>query len=405
MRTTVEMENFVQGLVYRKSGAEPWPLYRQLLAEAPFRSEALRGWVVTRYEHVKSIMRSPSAEVGYADQMDRLHPDWQDHDAMRQPSEYLGNLDPPEHDRIRAVVTRHFSKSRVEGLRGMTREQSWRLVGELRSAGGGDFLESVAFEVPVGVIGGLLGVPVEERRRFRELIAAYARRVEPGLSETELAKADEAARSVRAYWTAAVQRCREDPGDDLLAALVHEAEHSDGELSVPEVVATAEHLFTSGFVTTVSTLANGLRELILTPTEMERARSDPDAFAELPDEILRCVGAFQVRRRVTRTRIDLGGVTIPSGSDVYLLIGAANRDPRVYERPDSFDLTRRHIRSLAFGIGAHTCVGAMLARMEIEEVFGVMLRTCRRIDFADGVPGFSSGMVLLRPEHMRVSVS
>lgn len=391
----------IQALLRRKRDEDPWSSYRELHEHGPFYSPSLGGWVVPGYREIKSVMRHPGARIGYAEHLDAQRPDWRDHPALANPASSLANLDPPDHTRLRSPMAAQFSKTRVESLRTNVKERSVRQIDALRDAGGGDFLKAVALDVALGTIGDLLRVPPEDRTYLADLVEKSTKRLEPTISGSDLVEADSAAQATRTYWTAFIDRLiRKSDGDDLLSALCHEE-----ALGVPELIAQAEHLFISGFLTAANTTANGLRELLLSPVVFAEAARDPDLRAGLVDELLRCASAFHIRRRRLVEDIRIDGVSIPAGSTVHLFLGAANRDPREFSHPDRLDLTRDAVRPLTFGIGPHACLGAALARLEIEEVFDAVLEVEEPIRFAStDPPGLEPGLVLLQVSALDIEI-
>jgi len=391
---------------------DPFPLLRRLREAGPVhqvvfgKDFAPCRWLVTRYADVKAGFGDPRL----SNQI--LTPLREERDvdalplttrAMRRADALLGramaNVDPPDHTRLRALVVRAFSAKRMDALRPRVEQLTDELLDAVAGRAAFDVVASVAFPVPIQVLCELLGVPPEDGKVFRA-----AARVLSGFLPDDAA-ALECIRSLDAfedYIRALIVERRARPSDDLLSDLirVQEGEH---RLSEEELVAMAALMIFAGHETTLQVIANGMLALLTNPDQLATLRASPDLLPNAVEEILRFDGpANPGLHRYVLADVEIGGVTIPAGSYVMLGTASANRDPAVFESPDSFDVTRRfHAPPLAFGFGLHYCMGARLAKIEGEVVIGALLRRFPDLRLAaepQGLqwrPGFLRGLVEL----------
>jgi cytochrome P450 len=301
---------------------------------------------------------------------------------------------PPEHTRLRGVVSRAFTPRRVAGLGERILALLDPMLDRMAEAGEVDFMAALAFLLPVSVIGELVGVPAEEREQFRELVRITNRASEVGATTADLEAADRAIEYQDAYFADLVARKRKEPDDALLSALI-EIHDSGGPLSEQEMVATGRLLFGAGFVTTTNLIGNGMVTFFRHPGEMARFWADPHGLAVTAvDEILRYESVVQTNGRWVFEPMELGPETetekIDSGEVVIPLVGGANRDPERFPDPERFDVARKGEMPLSFGWGIHHCLGAPLARLEAQTVFTRLAERFARIELAGPIPRFST---------------
>ena len=219
-----------------------------------------------------------------------------------------------------------------------------------------------AFELPVQVISEMLGVPADDRRYFRNWSQALAAAIDFSNSEEPLLRANQATVEMRDYLLRLIAVRQAAPTDDILSGLL-QAEQDGGRLTLDEVFATCGLLLFAGHETTVNLIGNGTLALLRHPEQLALLTAQPGLMSNAVEEILRYDGPVQATTRRAAQDIALGDATLPAGAEVTLVMGGANRDPRVFDRPDDFDIMRTNIRHLAFGAGIHYCVGAPLARI------------------------------------------
>jgi cytochrome P450 len=352
--------------------ADPWPRYRTLLdADSPF--EAPLGiFLVARYEDCLTVLRHPAASSDY-----RKSPRW------KSPPDTSGEelvpsflfLDPPDHTRLRGLVSRAFTAQRVEQLRPRMQEIVDRALARAAERGGMEVVSELALPLPVLIICELLGVPPEDEDRFRGWSSAAVRGLDPWfvLSPDEIDGIRQARREQLAYFRALVELRSSEPRDDLISALLAVARNG-GELSEHELVVTLALLLTAGHETTVNLIANGVLAFARHPEQFARLRAEPALLRSAVEEVLRFAPPVHLDGRLPLEQIRLSGGTLPAFADVTLVLAAANRDPRQFDNPDEFDIGRANNRHLGFGFGLHHCVGASLARLEGQVALGALAR-------------------------------
>lgn len=287
---------------------------------------------------------------------------------------------PPEHTRLRRAVSWAFTPGRAEGLRPRIQKLADRVLDGMAAKGDVDVMAELAFPLPVAVIGEVLGVPPDETEQFRDLTEAG-----------NVGAIDQAMRAdakLETYFLDLIARRRARPSEDLLGSLV------GGPLSDEELLATAILLFIAGFITTTNLIGNGLLALLSHPDEMGRLGQDRGLLPLAVDEMIRYDGPVQVVARTVFEPLEILGRTLDAGDRVVAVLGAANRDPDRFEDPDRFDVRRAGNGPLGFGWGVHRCLGAPLARLEAEMVFGSLLERFSSIELLDANPPRRPGLMI-----------
>ena len=370
--------------------ADPYALYAMLrrtqpVFRVPVPVDAGAGvFLLTRHAEVQHVLRDGafSADRRRADVIER------NRDAL--PADLLGDsslfrslltMDPPDHTRVRGLVNKAFTPRRIAGLRGRIEALADELLAPYVARGGFDVISELAAPLPARVIAELLGVPAEDWPRFRvwaaDLVAAG-----PGILGGEgPARFERGFRPLAAYLGEVIAARRREPRDDLVSALVTAQEERDA-LQDGELLATCVLLLVAGHETTTNLIGNGLLALLRHPEQLALLRAQPELVPQAVEEMLRYDGPVQATVRVAKEPVEVGGVAIAPGALVVCGIGAANRDPAVFLEPDRFDVTRRENHHLAFGFGAHFCLGAPLARLEGELAFRALLERFPRLTLA-----------------------
>ncbi|MET8984542.1 cytochrome P450 [Nonomuraea wenchangensis] len=307
-------------------------------------------------------------------------------------------MDPPDHTRLRGLVSRAFTPRMVERLRPRVEAVTAGLITALPEEG--DLVSGFAYPLPVMVICEMLGVPPEDHERFQGWSETAARSLDPMLTAELISESGRSGREFRDYFRDLLELRRRQPGDDLLSALTRVEELTEGEL-----LATCVLLLVAGHETTVNLIANGVLALVrngLLRHAAERPR-------QVVEEVLRYDPPVQLTGRVALRDAELGGTPVPAGTAVVALIGAANRDPAVFPDPDRFDPDRSDPgrsdpgrsdggrepgRHLAFGLGIHFCLGATLARMEGEIALSALAAAAPRMELLDPAPPYRPNLVL-----------
>jgi cytochrome P450 len=345
----------------------PYPRYHRLRELEPVHyNESLGMWMLTRYDDCAATMRDPRLGKDYPRQMAaRFGEDWRKHSSLSRFEHSLFNEDGPAHSRLRKLVVKGFTRRSMEKLGPRIEAILGQLLEPYGEASGGDLLEAVAFPMPVTIIGELLGVPEEERAQFRNWVIDLTAVFEMRPSDAQMAAADEASEVIHNYFVDLIEKKRRSSDDGMLSNLIHVGDAGD-RLSNDELATMATLLFIGGFETTANMIGNSLYGLLKQPDQIQTLRDEPNWFTSLPDELLRFDGTAQMTVRDALADVEIAGVQIPAGATVFSIVAAANHDPAEFSNPDAIDVRRDRFRSLALGGGAHFCLGASLAKLEIE---------------------------------------
>ena len=289
-------------------------------------------------------------------------------------------LNPPDHTRLRALVSRAFTPKRVDSMRASITSLTEDCLDNLAENGGGDAMEILGF-LPVNVIGELVGVPKSDWDYFRPLVTAGVASLEAAPSLDELKASTAAFIEMNEYFTQLLAERKESPRDDLMSALI-EVEESGDRISEPEVVSTIILLFAAGMETTQNLIGNGLGAFFENPDQMDLLWDDSTLVESSIEEILRFDSPVQLDGRTALEDAEIAGLPLPKGSNVVTLIGAANRDPERFANPDDFRIRRNEGPPLSFASGIHYCLGANLARTEGQEMFAGLIRRFKTIEQA-----------------------
>jgi len=354
--------------------ADPYPLYRRLREEAPVFKAAQGFWILTRYEDVALSLRDRRFGKDFAGNIQRRYGD----DRMAEPVfANLGRtmlvLDPPDHTRLRSLVTKAFTARRVADMRPRIKALVDQQLDRVADKGEMDVIRDLAHRLPVIVICDMLGIPEDHRAAFLMGSNVSGRILDPApMTRQELDQANIATTMGNTYFDQLCELRRRDPQDDLTTELV-KAEEAGDRLSTEELHANIGLLFGAGHETTTNLIGNGLLALHRNPDQWERLKADPSLIPNAIEELLRYDSSVQMTGRVTNTDVEIGGVNLPAHESVVILLGAANRDPAQYADPDKLDVGRQNVRPMSFGGGIHHCLGAQLARLEAELVFAALV--------------------------------
>jgi cytochrome P450 len=335
---------------------DPYPVYRALREEAPaYFNEERNFWALSRHQDVLEGFRDP---VTYSNKHGVSIDEVGD---AAQVMSFLG-MDPPEHGRIRTLVSRGFTPRRVAQLETGIRDLANYYIDSFIEVGACDFVDDFAGKLPMDVISQMLGVPAEDRdslRRWADLVLhrdAGSQAVPP--------QGRAAAAQLIGYFAKHVDERRKRPGEDDLTDALILAELEGDRLADRDIIAFLFLMVIAGNETTTKLLANALYWIERNPEQRALLDAQPSRVAGWAEETLRYDPSSQLIARTTSRDVEIHGCKIPEGSRVALLIGAANRDERVFGQPDCFAIERNTSQSLAFGQGTHFCLGASLARLE-----------------------------------------
>ena len=347
----------------------PYPIYHQFREADPVHwSEMFGFWVCTRYDDIVAILRHSQASANPRD--------WERFDdyvealggtgpAGDMQSRWMLLKNPPDHTRLRKLVTKAFTPRVVENMRPHVQDIVHDLLDAGQAKGSFDIIQDLAFPLPVIVIAELIGVPTKDREYFKDWTTALARSLDPVITPEIVQTADKATEDLIVYFTTLVAERRDSPQADLLSGLIAAEEEGD-KLDEDELLATAILLFAAGHETTMNLIGNGMLALFRNPDQMAKLQAEPALIKTAVEEFLRYDGSVQITARVALEDIEIGGKTIRKNQQALLLLGAANRDPAHFSDPDRLDITRQENPHLTFGHGIHHCLGAPLARVEAQ---------------------------------------
>ena len=339
---------------------DPYPQYQALREADPVhRSPFLNMWILTRYEDVSLVLRDQRFSA------DRTK--WEGFQALEgfQPVRSLLSLDPPDHTRLRTLVTKAFTPRVVEQLRPQAQAIVDEALDRAASHREMELIEDLAYPLPVAVIAGMLGVPPDDWPRFREWSRVLVSSLDPvALPDSDQITAVRAAEdALSEYLSGVVAERRREPQDDLISALIAVEERGD-VLNERELLVMLNLLLVAGHETTVNLIGNGMLALLRNPEQLALLRRRPELLESAVEELLRFDSPVQLTGRIAVGACEVGGQEIGRGELVLTLLGAANRDPQQFPDPDRLDLTRSPNQHFSFGRGIHFCLGAPLARLE-----------------------------------------
>ena len=325
-------------------------------------------------------------------------------DESVMPRRFMLMQDPPNHSRLRRLVSRAFAPPAIERLRPSIE----KLVGQLLDAASGrdelDVINDLAQPLPSTVICEMLGVPLKDRASFTEWTAHVTHLLIPrNMTAATRVRAEKAALGLAQYMSALIENRRKALGDDMLSALIR-AEEGGEQLTTEELITQSIGLLVAGFETTIGLIGNGVRQLLLHPAELQRLRDNPGLVDKAVEECLRFDGPIGATRRVLHEDAVIGGYLIPKDSEVMLVLAAAHRDPLVYPQPDRFDVAREHKSHLAFGGGIHFCLGAHLARIEAQIALRELIKRFPKLELVSEKPEWSESLFRIQAR-LRVRVA
>ena len=374
-----------------------YPYLHRLREVAPcFRTDQLTGspaWLLTRHADVRDVLRhraarsdhrgveifdqGPAGRVFYEMQLNTLL-----------------FMEPEQHDRVRALISRAFTPRAVEGRRQRVQEVVNELLDQVAERGGMDVVADFAYPLPMVVICEMLGVPAEDLPLFQRWAHDSHRRGELGLiSDEVVARGEEATRGFQEYFLGLIDEHRKRPRDDLMSALIA-AEDGGQRLSDEDLVGSCYILLQAGHGTTADLIATSVNALLENPEQEAWLRASPERMPGAVEEFLRYDTSVQISQRVGSEAIELGEQRIPPGEVCVLFNGAANRDPAAFHEPDHLELARDPNPHITFGLGYHTCLGSSLARLEIQTALSTLLARIPKLHYAGERPTYRSNLFL-----------
>jgi cytochrome P450 len=380
-------DSLVAALSTAQGRADPYPVYSRLRELAPVHRSASGAVFLTGYDDCVTVTRDPGFRAQGPEWMDRISPGWRERPGKVATIESMLFRDPPDHTRLRRLVSTAFTPRHIAGLQGEVARLVDAALDTLADAGrdGGpvNLHEILAATLPVSVIGTLVGVPKSDWTLLQESMSAMMQVVELTVDKAAGIAADRGAENLLDYFSALVAERRRAPRNDLATALVAVRDAAPvaaepgagaaGGLTETELLQTVILLFMAGVDTMVNHLVNGTAALLAHPDQLAALRADPGLASSAVEEMLRYDPPIQIMGRVSGADTVVGGLPVAAGTLLICLLGAANRDPAQFADPDRFDLSRAGTAALSFGGGIHYCLGAPLARMESAAFFPALL--------------------------------
>ena len=397
-------ERWQSGVAYnplsRQTAQDPYPVYAALRERDPVhRSALMNAWLFTRHADIDTILRdhrrfSNDPRKGELSRRQR---------ANLPPDEEFTMLflDPPDHKRLRALVNKAFTPKAVNALEPHIRKLLGSLLDEIDDPTGFDIMRAVAQPLPVIVIAEMLGVPPDDRAQFKVWSDQRARSLEPVMDDRERAASNAVAKALDAYFRPIIEERRAAPKDDIVSALAQAEEEGD-RLTEREMLNMLRLLLIAGNETTTNLIGNGVLALLRHPDQLQRLREDPSLIPSAVDEMLRFDSPVQTDFRRVLEDCEVNGFPLKQRDNIVVLLGAANRDPDVFEDPDQLDVGRGDRSHLSFGRGIHHCIGAPLARLEGRIVLEMLLERFSQISLRGESPRFRNSIVLRGLESLPV---
>ncbi|MEU6319891.1 cytochrome P450 [Streptomyces sp. NPDC047009] len=350
--------------------ADPYPAYAELRARGRVHYyEPTDQWLVPHHADVSALLRD--RRLGRTYQHRFTHEDFgrtappPEHEPFHTLNDHgMLDLEPPDHTRIRRLVSKAFTPRTVERLKPYVHGLAGDLVSRLVEAGGGDLLRDVAEPLPVAVIAEMLGIPEADRGQLRPWSADICGMYELGPSEETARKAVRASVEFSDYLRELIATRRKEPGEDLISGLI--AAYDEGDrLTEQEMISTCVLLLNAGHEATVNATVNGWWALFRNPDQLAALRADHSLVPSAVEELMRYDTPLQLFERWVLDEIEIDGTTVPRGAEIAMLFGSANHDPAVFTSPEKLDLTREENPHISFSAGIHYCIGAPLARIEL----------------------------------------
>ena len=386
-------ERMESGVSYDPTSAsilsDPYDTYDRLRTKDPVhRMRLINGWVLTRYEDVDMVLRD--------------HRRFSKNDGRKDEYRSMLHHDPPDHTRLRSLVSKAFTPRAVRELHPRVERIVDDLLNDLEGKDRFDLIESLAFPMPVTVIAEMLGVPAKDMDRFKDWSNDISLTIEPSLRDDQIRRVERASEALYAYFESIIEQRRGEPQDDMITALMN-AEDEGDRLTHEELLGTLVLLLVAGNETTRNLIGNGMRALLKHPDQFQKLRDNPDLLDSAINELLRYDSPVQLDGRLVHSDVEVAGHQIHAGQRILCAIGAANRDPSAFTEPDKLDIERSEKSHIAFGRGIHHCLGAPLAMLEARAAFSALLDRFSHIELVSE-PVYREQVVLRGVEELWVEV-
>ena len=367
----------------------PYEKYAELRSKDPIhRMRLINAWVLTRYEDVDMVLRD--------------HRRFSNHDDQDREYRSMLFLDPPDHTRLRSLVSKAFTPKSVAELEPKILRLVQELLDNIEGKDRFDLISDFAFPLPVTVIAEMLGVPAQDIDKFRDWSNDIALSVEPTLDDEQTRRMEESFLELLDYFEDIIEQRQREPREDMITALLNVEAEGD-RLSRDDLLATLTLLLVAGNETTRNFIGNGMLALLKHPDQLQRLRDNPHMLDSALNELLRYDSPVQMDQRMVYEDVEIDGNRIQAGQRVINAIGAANRDPAVFANPDELDIGRREKSHLSFGRGIHYCLGSPLAMLEGRAAFSALLDRFPSMKLV-AEPEFREQVVLRGVEELWVEV-
>jgi pimeloyl-[acyl-carrier protein] synthase len=400
---TVEYNPFAPGML-----ANPYEMYRALRENDPIhRSEMMESWVLTRYDDIDKVLMDNRFSS------DRAKANTRFSQMMREQQEQYGPMstaqtmltsDPPDHTRLRKLVSKAFTPRAVLDLRPRIQEIVDYLLAEAGKRGEFDIIHDLAYPLPVIVIAEMLGVPPEDRARFKHWSDTVVATLGGPFTPPEVMEAGRVAiEELAEYLGGVIAERRAEPRNDLISGLIA-SEEGGQVLSEEEIFSTCILLLIAGNETTTNLIGTSMLALFRNPDQIDRLRADLSLMPSAVEELLRYAGPVHGTGRVPKEDIEIAGHVFHEGEMVFTVLAAGDRDPSHYPDPDKLDVGRNPTDHLALGDGIHFCLGAPLARAEAQIAIGSMLDRFPKLRLLDEEPEWGGTFIIRGPKRLNVAV-
>jgi cytochrome P450 len=387
--------------------SNPYAVYKELRDESPVHwSEVMQLWVLTRYDDVFAVLRDhgrfSSERTRATNRFVRAMEEYRNASGPIGRTPTMLSLDPPAHTRMRNLVNKAFTPRVVERIRPHINEIADELIDGLPEAGRIDVVKDLAEPLPVIVIAEVLGIPREDRLRFKVWSNDIAGTLAgPFQAADVLDRAQRSSNELADYFREQIAIRRGAPRDDLLSAMIAAEEQGD-LMSEDEMLATCILLLVAGNETTTNLIGNGMLALLQNPDQLCQLQTNASLLAPAIDEMLRYDGPVQMTSRIVLEETEFGGKQMEPGQVVLAVVGAANHDPAQFPDADNFDIGRFANRNLAFGYGIHYCLGAPLALAEAQVAIDTLLRRFPEPQTALETPEWGASFILRGLKSLKV---
>jgi cytochrome P450 len=400
---TVEFNPFAPGML-----ANPYDMYRALREHDPIhRSEMMESWVLTRYDDIDKVLTDnrfsadrQRARTRFAQMMEEQREQY----GPMSSAQTMLTSDPPEHTRLRKLVSKAFTPRAVQDLRPRIQQIVDYLLAEAGKKGEFEIIHDLAYPLPVIVIAEMLGVPPEDRHKFKEWSDKVVATLGGPFTPPETLESGRIAiEELAEYLGGVIAERRAEPRQDLISGLIA-AEEGGQVLSEEEIFATCILLLIAGNETTTNLIGTSMLALFENPDQMQRLREEPALITSAVEELLRFAGPVHGTGRVPKEDIEIAGHVFHEGEMVFTLLAAGNRDPSHYPDPDKLDLGRNPMDHLAFGDGIHFCLGAPLARAEAQIAIGSLVQQFPKLRLLGGEQEWGGTFIIRGPKRLNVAV-